>query len=203
MRNAQACLHLPVACRRTNPAILLTVLSVNTLGDALRYALSCTAATDPRTSPRHDPRPSRLAVIGMCAASSLAAGPPRSRWRTSITEVHAAMQRGALTCRQLVAAYLRRIDAYDANGPAINALIVVHPMALAVADSLDRRFAREGRVGPLHCIPMIVKDNFETHDLPATAGSSRSGLHPLATQLRTQREAGAGQEQHGRVRLPP
>jgi amidase len=70
-----------------------------------------------------------------------------------------------------VQAYLDRIAAYDKRGPTINALIVVNPKALAVADSLDRRFAREGLTGPLHCIPMIVKDNFETTDLPTTAGS--------------------------------
>jgi Asp-tRNA(Asn)/Glu-tRNA(Gln) amidotransferase A subunit family amidase len=89
----------------------------------------------------------------------------------TIADIHAAMRAGTLTCRQLVAAYLRRIEAYDRNGPAINAIVVVHPGALAAADSLDRRFAREGQVGPLHCIPVIVKDNFETWDLPTSAGS--------------------------------
>ena len=90
---------------------------------------------------------------------------------TTIAEIHAAMRAGTLTCRQLVSAYLRRIEAYDRNGPALNALVVVHPTALATADSLDRRFASEGPVGPLHCVPVIVKDNFETYDLPTTAGS--------------------------------
>ena len=76
---------------------------------------------------------------------------------TTIAEVHAAMRRGTLTCHALVQAYLDRIAAYDKQGPAINAITVVNPDALATADSLDRRFAA-GRqlVGPLHCIPMIV-----------------------------------------------
>jgi amidase len=90
---------------------------------------------------------------------------------TTIAEVHAAMRAGTLTCHDLVAQYLRRIEAYDKNGPALNALVVVNPDALRVADSLDVRFRRGGPVGPLHCIPMIVKDNFETVDLPTTAGS--------------------------------
>ena len=112
----------------------------------------------------------------------------------SISEIHAAMRAGTLTCRELVNGYLARIAAYDKNGPAINALIVVNPTALATADSLDKRFASSGPVGPLHCIPMIVKDNFETRDLPTTAGSlSLAGMVPQqdAFMVRRIREAGA------------
>ncbi len=90
---------------------------------------------------------------------------------TTIAEVHAAFRARTVTCRGLVEQYLRRIDAYDKNGPALNALVVVNPHALTVADSLDRRFAAHGLTGPLHCVPMIVKDNFETTELPVTAGS--------------------------------
>ena len=90
---------------------------------------------------------------------------------TTIADVHAAMRAGRLTCRALVEQYLRRIEAYDKNGPALNALVVVNPDALAVADSLDARFRRAGPAGPLHCVPIIVKDNFETTGLPTTAGS--------------------------------
>jgi Asp-tRNA(Asn)/Glu-tRNA(Gln) amidotransferase A subunit family amidase len=113
---------------------------------------------------------------------------------TTIADVHAAMRAGTLTCRALVEQYLRRIDAYDKNGPAINALVVVNPAALHVADSLDVRFKREGLVGPLHCIPVIVKDNFETVDLPTTAGSlSLQGFvsNKDAFLVRRLREAGA------------
>src|SRR5438105_3187403 len=90
---------------------------------------------------------------------------------TTIAQIHSAFRTQRLTCHNLVAQYLRRIDAYDKKGPAINAIIVVSPDALRTADSLDARFRREGLTGPLHCIPMIVKDNFETRDLPTTAGS--------------------------------
>jgi Asp-tRNA(Asn)/Glu-tRNA(Gln) amidotransferase A subunit family amidase len=89
----------------------------------------------------------------------------------SIAEIHTAMAGGQLTCRGLVSQYLARITAYDKTGPALNAIVVVNPQALAVADSLDRRFRASGRVGALHCIPIIVKDNLQTTDLPTTAVS--------------------------------
>src|SRR5258706_3129311 len=127
----------------------------------------------------------------------------------SISEIHAAMRAGTLTCRELVNGYLARIATYDKNGPAINALIVVNPAALATADSLDKRFASGGPVGPLHCIPMIVKDNFETRDLPTTAGSlSLSGMVPQqdAFMVRRIREAGAiglAKSNMGELAFPP
>ncbi|HEX7024798.1 MAG TPA: amidase, partial [Gemmatimonadales bacterium] len=104
------------------------------------------------------------------------------------------MRAGALTCRTLVERYLSRIAAYDKTGPAINSLIAVNPRALETADSLDRRFRTGGPAGPLHCIPVIVKDNFETTDLPVTAGSlSLAGYVSLrdAFMVRRVREAGA------------
>jgi Asp-tRNA(Asn)/Glu-tRNA(Gln) amidotransferase A subunit family amidase len=113
---------------------------------------------------------------------------------TTISDVHAAMRAGALTCHALIQQYLRRIDAYDKHGPRINAIIVVNPNALRVADSLDARFRREGITAPLHCVPMIVKDNFQTIDLPTTAGSlSLKGFLPTrdAFMVRRLREAGA------------
>ena len=113
---------------------------------------------------------------------------------TTIASVHEALQTGRLTCRGLVERYLARIAAYDKSGPAINALVVVNPRALAVADSLDRELRRNQPRGPLFCIPMIVKDNFETVDLPVTAGSlSLAGYTALqdAFQVARVRQAGA------------
>jgi amidase len=113
---------------------------------------------------------------------------------TSIAAVHSAFLAKSLTCRTLVQRYLDRIEAYDTRGPAINALVTVNPAALAVADSLDRRFAADGLTGPLHCIPMIVKDNFETRDLQTTAGSlALKGWIPTrdATMVARIRAAGA------------
>jgi amidase len=89
----------------------------------------------------------------------------------SMSGIHTAMKAGQVTCRGLVEQYLRRIDAYDKNGPAINAIVVTNPQALAQADEMDRRFKANGPVGPLHCIPTIVKDNFETIGLQSANGS--------------------------------
>ena len=88
---------------------------------------------------------------------------------TTIAQIHDAMRAGQLTCRTLVDAYLRRIEAYDKNGPALNAIVVVNQDARREADELDRRFAQSGLTGPLHCIPTIVKDNFETIGLQSAA----------------------------------
>ena len=90
---------------------------------------------------------------------------------TTIARIHAAMKAGQITCRGLVERYLKRIEAYDKAGPAINAIVLVSPTALAEADDLDRRAKQGGFVGPLHCIPAIVKDNFETIGLQSAAGS--------------------------------
>ncbi|MGH9347940.1 MAG: amidase family protein, partial [Vicinamibacterales bacterium] len=112
----------------------------------------------------------------------------------TIAGVHEAMTAGHLTCRALVDAYLRRIDAYDKNGPALNAIVVINPEARAAADDLDRRFAERGLTGPLHCVPAIVKDNFETVGLPSAAGSlALEGFVSATDAFQVQRikEAGA------------
>src|SRR5204863_562426 len=97
-------------------------------------------------------------------------------------------------CRALVDAYLKRIDAYDKRGPALNAIVVINPNATREADDLDRRFAQAGLTGPLHCIPAIVKDNFETIGLQSADGSlSLQGFvsNKDAFQVRRIKEAGA------------
>jgi Asp-tRNA(Asn)/Glu-tRNA(Gln) amidotransferase A subunit family amidase len=112
----------------------------------------------------------------------------------TIAQIHAAMRARTLTCRQLVQLYLRRIEAYDKNGPALNSIVVVNPDALKRADEIDARPPGQGMIGPLHCIPVIVKDNFETVDLPTTDGSlSLKGYMASkdAFQVKRIREAGA------------
>ena len=81
------------------------------------------------------------------------------------------MKAGRLTCRSLVEQYLRRIDAFDKNGPAINAIVVTNAEALKQAEAMDQRYQQSGPVGALHCIPMLVKDNFETIGLQSANGS--------------------------------
>jgi amidase len=90
---------------------------------------------------------------------------------TTIADVHAAYKSGELTCRQLVQMYLDRIDAYDKNGPAINAIISLNGDALKEADRLDAAFKSSGFVGPLHGIPIIMKDQGDAAGMPTTLGS--------------------------------
>lgn len=112
----------------------------------------------------------------------------------TIAKVHRAMEEGVLTCRQLVEGYIARMDAYDKKGPSLNAVIKVNPKALEIADELDEEFKRKGFIGPLHGIPVLLKDNVDTGDMETTAGSlSLEGVIPPddATITRRLKEAGA------------
>ncbi len=120
----------------------------------------------------------------------------------TIPEIHDALRTGRATCHEIVAAYLSRIEAYDRSS-GLNAVTVTNPRALAVADSLDRalRLAggrsganRAAATGALFCVPMLVKDNYDTHDLPTTGGSialKDSRPPDDATVVRRIRAAGA------------
>ncbi len=111
----------------------------------------------------------------------------------TIADIHRAMRSGKLTARQLVEAYLKRIEAYD-QSTKLNAIVIVNPNALAEADKLDAEFKRTKKLRPLHGIPVIVKDNFDTRDLQTTGGSiALKGSVPPddAYQVRKLREAGA------------
>jgi len=137
-----------------------------------------------------------IAILPLLLAMSSKAGAFRLLWtqEATIADIHAAIRSKDLTCRQLVQMYLDRMEAYDKKGPALNAIIVVVPNVLAAADELDARFARSGLVGPLHCVPMIVKDNYDVAGLPTTAGSLslKDSMPPRdAFQVRKVREAGA------------
>lgn len=89
----------------------------------------------------------------------------------TIADIHAGYRSGALTARQLVEAYLDRIVRFDRAGPRINAVISLHPDALAEADRLDATLKRSGMVGPLHGIPLLMKDQADVAGLPTTMGS--------------------------------
>jgi Asp-tRNA(Asn)/Glu-tRNA(Gln) amidotransferase A subunit family amidase len=89
----------------------------------------------------------------------------------TIAQAHDAMRAGTLTCRGLVEAYTARIEAYDQRGPRLNTVQTLNPRALELADSLDRVLRSGGRMGPLHCVPVLLKDQVETSDMPTTYGS--------------------------------
>jgi len=137
-------------------------------------------------------------IAGAAFSSPSAAQPARSTFRfaeATIADVQSALRQRRVTCRAVVAGYLARIDEYDKRGPALNAIVLTNPDALAVADSLDRRFAASRAfIGPLHCIPVIVKDNFQTAGLQTTAGTLalRSWIpRDDATMVKRLKDAGA------------
>jgi amidase len=90
----------------------------------------------------------------------------------TIAELQAAMTAGRLSSRRLTRAYLRRIRQLDLSGIQLNSVIEVNPDALEIAAALDAERRRKGPRGPLHGIPILVKDNFATRDaMETTAGS--------------------------------
>ena len=112
----------------------------------------------------------------------------------TIASLQAAMQSGRTTSRALVDAYLARIAAYDQHGPAINAIVTVNPQAQAIADALDAERRASGPRSPLHGIPLLVKDNYDTLDMPTSGGAlALATLQPKrdAFQVAKLREAGA------------
>src|SRR6195256_5250233 len=113
---------------------------------------------------------------------------------TSIATIHQAMQAGTLTCHNLVQQYLDRIHAYDQQGPAINSMLYINPASLEQADAFDQDFQRTHKLKPLGCIPIVLKDNFDTADMPTTAGAlTLKGAQPEkdAFAVKRLREAGA------------
>jgi amidase len=100
---------------------------------------------------------------------------------STIASIHQAFKDKALTCRELVQTYLDRINAYDHKGPALNSILTPNPEALAEARERDEQYARNGLIGPLHCIPLVLKDNYNTADMPTTGGSAAlAGAQPRA-----------------------
>jgi Asp-tRNA(Asn)/Glu-tRNA(Gln) amidotransferase A subunit family amidase len=112
----------------------------------------------------------------------------------SITDLAKAMASGAVTSAQLVALYLDRIEAYDRHSPGLKAMLAMNPRAREEAEALDRERHAKGPRGPLHGIPIVIKDNFDTADMPTTGGAiALAGSRPSedAFQVRRLREAGA------------
>src|SRR4030088_3766259 len=113
---------------------------------------------------------------------------------TSIADIHKAMQAGTLTCHRLVQQYLDRIRAYDQQGPAINSMLYINPASLEQADAFDQDFQRTHKLKPLGCAPILLKENFDTADMPTTAGSLMlKGAQPEkdAFAVKRLRDAGA------------
>ncbi len=142
-----------------------------------------------------------LALVPVAAhADSTLPTPPIAQdqsvevFEASIPDLQEAMADGRITAVQLVDAYLARISAYDQGGAALNSIVFLNPNARTQAAALDQERARSGARGPLHGIPIILKDNYDTADLPTSGGSiALAGMIPPddAFQVRKLREAGA------------
>ena len=125
-------------------------------------------------------------ALGACshAASkgeSSGGGQPVQIEEATVLQLQSALAAGSLTSRALTQHYLDRIARYDKAGPKLNAFILVNPRALEEADALDRERAAKGPRSPLHGIPVVLKDNMNTRDLPTTGGSTAfAGAQPQA-----------------------
>ena len=112
----------------------------------------------------------------------------------SILDLQAAQADGRVTSQGLVDAYVARIAAYDHAGPRINAIVTLNPRAREDAAALDAERRARGARGPLHGIPVLVKDNYDTTDMPTSAGTlALATLQPQADafQVKRLRDAGA------------
>ena len=89
----------------------------------------------------------------------------------TIADINAAFDAGAVSCERLVQLYLDRIAEYDDAGPQLNSIITVNPQALNAARALDAERASGGPRSRLHCIPVLLKDNIDTDDMPTSNGS--------------------------------
>ncbi len=112
----------------------------------------------------------------------------------TLAEIQALFADGSLTSERLVGLSLDRINAYEADGPALNALITINDGALQTARALDEERREQGPRGPLHGIPVILKDNYDTADMVTTGGSATlASSRPVddAHVVRRLRDAGA------------
>ena len=143
-----------------------------------------------------------LALSTACLLSEKAmANPTGSRnFRiedSSIESIHAAIQQGTINCEQLIESYFDRIKKYNfslTRGAPLNAFVALNPNAVRQAKALDRRFQRgDALTGPLHCIPIAVKDNIDTVDTPSTSGSlSLLGSQPVSNAFLVNQLRAAG-----------
>ena len=129
-----------------------------------------------------------------CSAVSASQPAPLDLLTAGIAEIQSAIDAGSLTYESLVQQYLARIDAFDRNGPRLRAILSVNPRAAALARELDVERRKSGRRGPLHGLPIAVKDNIDTADMPTTGGSvifERSIPRRDAAVIERLRRAGA------------
>jgi amidase len=145
-----------------------------------------------------------LAVVSITSLHGQKPVPPRGQpapvieffevYELSISDLQSAMSSGRVTSRGLVESYLARIQAYDQAGPRLNAIVTINPRAREEADAMDRERADRNLRGPLHGVPVLIKDNYDTADMPTSGGAlGLATLQPTADafQVKKLRAAGA------------
>ncbi len=115
----------------------------------------------------------KMATDSSAYATEQAEETPNSRLEeTAIADLQKAMASGQLTSRELVRIYLERIDAIDKHGPTIRSILQINPDALKITEALDAERKTKGLRGPLHGIPILLKDNIDTADKMDTTAKS-------------------------------
>jgi Asp-tRNA(Asn)/Glu-tRNA(Gln) amidotransferase A subunit family amidase len=112
-----------------------------------------------------------LSALLISTGNGRAAAPAFHLQDATIQDILDAYKSGQLTAHRLVQLYLNRIEAYDRKGPNINSIVTVNPKALEEADRLDAALKASGLAGPLHGIPVILKDQMDAKGMPTTLGS--------------------------------
>ena len=176
-------------------------LVIEAIVDSIRNSAKRRPISNRSINPQSAIRNPQSALLLTCAFSAaVLAQPPAASlprfevFETTIPQLQDAMNAGEVTSRGLVEIYRARIAAYDRDGPRLNAMVSLNPKALEQADERDRERAAGTVRGPLHGIPIVVKDNYETLDIPTGAGSLALGSFQSATeafQVTRLRNAGA------------
>jgi Asp-tRNA(Asn)/Glu-tRNA(Gln) amidotransferase A subunit family amidase len=109
----------------------------------------------------------QIAIAGLCSHAVIAQTMPFDSREATIGSVHHALYSGLSTCREVVSSFIARIEAHNNR---TNAIITLNPNALDIADSLDEQLSAGNATGPLFCIPILLKDNYDTADMPTTGG---------------------------------
>lgn len=110
----------------------------------------------------------RIVLAALCGKAIAVQTMPFDAREATIDSVHHALYSGLSTCREVVSSFIARIEAHN---DLTNAIITLNPNALSIADSMDDHLSAGNATGPLFCIPILLKDNYDTSDMPTTAGS--------------------------------
>jgi Asp-tRNA(Asn)/Glu-tRNA(Gln) amidotransferase A subunit family amidase len=110
-------------------------------------------------------------LLCACAASIQTRGPNGFSFiETTIDDIHIAIKDQTIDCEGITSGFLDRIRKYDQSSN-LNSIILINPNAIAKARALDRKYQKTKKLQSLHCVPIILKDNFDTADMPTEAGS--------------------------------